>query len=207
MPFSLPQQLIEAVTCDNIPLVSTILRGHPELEINKKTPMGPTLLRIACSKNHHEIAFLLLAHPKIDVNDGGSWGSPFRSACVSNSVDCARLLLEDWRTDISTGRASNTTPMFWLVSGGHIEIVREWVASWRILYLWGFGVDPGITREKELLVKLRVDPVGVRQEVRMEMGWHTRRASEIFALVVFLSDGLLQGLAPLTPVFSKGWRP
>ena len=42
-----------------------------------------------------------------------------------------------------------------------------------------------------LLERFKVNPTQTRHEVRVELGWFEENAGEIFALVVFLSDGLL----------------
>jgi len=43
-----------------------------------------------------------------------------------------------------------------------------------------------------LLERFKENPVKTRQAVRIEIGWYDEAAAEMFALVVFVSDGLLQ---------------
>jgi len=43
-----------------------------------------------------------------------------------------------------------------------------------------------------LLKRFRENPVETRHQVRVEIGWYDEAAAEVFALVVFVSDGLLQ---------------
>jgi len=43
-----------------------------------------------------------------------------------------------------------------------------------------------------LLERFRDNPEETRYQVRAEIGWYVEAAAEMFALVVFVSDGLLQ---------------
>jgi len=55
--------------------------------------------------------------------------------------------------------------------------------------------DAQKTRKTEvatLLERFKENPVGTRHAVRVELGWYYSAAAEMFALVVFVSDGLLQ---------------
>jgi len=48
------------------------------------------------------------------------------------------------------------------------------------------------TEVATLLKRFQENPEEVRQVVRLEISWYNEAAAEIFALVVFVSDGLLQ---------------
>jgi len=50
----------------------------------------------------------------------------------------------------------------------------------------------GKTRVTTLLERFKSDATQTRHAVRMELGWYDGLAAEMFALVVFVSDGLLQ---------------
>jgi len=43
-----------------------------------------------------------------------------------------------------------------------------------------------------LLERFKKNPVETRHAVKLEIGWYEKLAAEMFALVVFVSDGLLQ---------------
>ena len=59
---------------------------------------------------------------------------------------------------------------------------------------WDFNEDLMKRRTEiaSLLERFKVDPVQTRHEVRVELGWIEELAAEIFALVVFTCDGLLE---------------
>jgi len=58
----------------------------------------------------------------------------------------------------------------------------------------------GKTRELvPLLERFQNNPEETRRAVRREIGWYDREAAEVFALVVFLSDGLLRVGTEINP--------
>jgi len=50
----------------------------------------------------------------------------------------------------------------------------------------------GNTEVVTLLERFRSNATQTRHAVRVELGWYDEAAAEMFALVVFVSDGLLQ---------------
>jgi len=48
------------------------------------------------------------------------------------------------------------------------------------------------TEVATLLERFKENPVETRHAVRLKIGWYDEAAAEMFALVVFVSDGLLQ---------------
>jgi len=50
-----------------------------------------------------------------------------------------------------------------------------------------------------LLERFKKNPVETRHQVRLEINWYDKSAAEMFALVVFVSDGLLQIKDSTTP--------
>jgi hypothetical protein len=50
----------------------------------------------------------------------------------------------------------------------------------------------GKTEVPSLLERFKMNPDQTRSEIRKELGWFEEMAAEIFALVVFLCDGLLE---------------
>jgi len=50
----------------------------------------------------------------------------------------------------------------------------------------------GNTEAVALLERFKSDAAQTRHMMRVELGWHDELAAEIFALLVFVSDGLLQ---------------
>ena len=55
----------------------------------------------------------------------------------------------------------------------------------------------GKTEVVTLLKRFKVNPAETRHQMRVEIGWFDEAAAEMFALVVFVSDGLLQVKTPV----------
>jgi len=56
----------------------------------------------------------------------------------------------------------------------------------------GVAERRGETEVVTLLERFKENPEKIREAMRLELGWYDVAAAEIFALVVFVSDGLLQ---------------
>jgi hypothetical protein len=213
---STQQQLEEAVAERNTGEVLRILKEkEKEVIVNQIIQFTQTLLSFACHNNYFEIASGLLAHPDIQVNAYSNHfigHTAFVQACVKDSMECVRLLLLDPRTDVDI-IVSESNILYWCATGGHLEVIKEWIASGRNLGLGGPPMATQLGRTIDQLINLRPelatvsllgkyfnDREGVMHQMRLEKGWYDRMASEIFALVVFLSDCLLQ-IGPL--VFSR----
>ena len=56
----------------------------------------------------------------------------------------------------------------------------------------GVAKKKGKTEVVSLLERFRDHPAETRYEVRVELGWVDEMAAELFAMVVFLCDGLLE---------------
>jgi len=85
---------------------------------------------------------------------------------------------------------------------GHLQVIKWWIASGREMDLGRPGdVDKtdaiGVARrtgkqEVALLERFKSDASKTREAMRVELGLLDELAAEMFALVVFVSDGLLQ---------------
>jgi len=140
---------------------------------------------------------LLLAHPDIDVNAKNKYGhTPFFSACV-------RELLKDSRVKVNEPDNDGWTPLYRAAANGYFDIIKWWIASGREMDLGKPGdVDKtdaiGMAKEYRktevvtLLERFRSDAAKTRHATRVELAWYDPAAAEMFALVVFVSDGLLQ---------------
>jgi len=64
------KQLFDAAGYDRVSAVSSLLRDHPDINVNWTIPEynHQTALHIASILGHAEVVKLLLAHPDIDVN-------------------------------------------------------------------------------------------------------------------------------------------
>jgi ankyrin repeat protein len=103
-----------------------------DIDPNIKAHTSPrTMLDFACQHGHVELVRTLLAHPKINVNvrDGMQW-TPFATAIAQGSTECAKLLIDDSRTDLIKSTGSNhKTPLYRISEGGYVEILEYWIAS------------------------------------------------------------------------------
>ena len=180
-----------------------ILKKHPDIDVNAKYQGGWAPLHIACLNGHDKIVSLLLAHPHIRVNDKTAEGfTPFLVTCrTRRSSSCARVLLKDPRVEVNEPRDDGSTPLYEAIFWGSIEIIKWWVGSGREMDLgkpWNEKTDAikrarksGRTELASLLERFQENPIQTRNVIRKELGWFGEEA-KIFALIIFLSDGLLK---------------
>jgi len=110
-----------------------------------------------------------------------------------------------WRTHsrVNPNEPGNdrSTPLWCAAFGDHLDIIK-WIASGREMDLGkpGDGKTDAIVVAKEyrrtevvtLLERFKSNPGDTRYSMRVELGLLDELAAEMFALVVFVSDGLLQ---------------
>jgi len=92
--------------------------------------------------------------------------------------------------------------LFWAVYYGYDDVIKLWIASGREIDLGtpgdyytdaiGRAKKNGRTEVISLLERFKSDAAKTRHAVRLELGLLDELAPEVFALVVFVSDGLLQ---------------
>jgi len=148
-----------------------------------------------------------LAHPAINVNALTSGGStPFSLSCLNGQVSVVQLLLKDPRVDVTVADKGKCTPLWLVACFGNFEVVMWLIASGRDLGdlnkkgKWQDGKSTALeiaTKENEteiasLLQRFMVNPAQTRHALRVELGRRDELAAEVFALVVFLCDNLLQ---------------
>jgi len=180
-----------------------ILRNHPTLNVNWQDNSGWSTLQDACYNGQEPVVSNLLAHPDIDVNlrDRTGW-TPFMRATISGSTPCIRVMLKDLRVRVNQPMDDGYTPLFWASHGGDFDVVRWWIASGREMDLGEPGnsktdaIDGakknGKTEVATLLERFKENPEETRHAMRVELSLLYELAAEMFALVVFVSDGLLQ---------------
>jgi len=203
--------LFFAVRDGNVEEMKEILVKNPNLDFNWMDATGKTALQDAC-ENDWDIVSILLVHPDIDVNlkDGNGW-TPFYYACWKGFTSCVRLLLKDRRVKLNEPDDDGRTPLWrsatWF---GHLDIIKWWIASGREMDLGtpgdvdktdavGVAKKYGKTEVASLLERFKDNLVETRHQVRVELGLLDELAAEMFALVVFVSDGLLQINDTTTP--------
>jgi len=184
--------------------LAELTRQHPCFDVNKQDEDGWTLLHHACLVSERSAVIpLLLAHPDVDVNlKSGNGSTPFMFAS-SGYVSCVRELLKDSRVKVNEPANNGMTPLWRVAYGGHLDVIKWWIASGRGMDL-GKPEDVdntdaiGIAHKREktevvaLLEGFKSDATKTRHAVRVELGLLDNLAAEMFALVVFVSDGILQ---------------
>jgi len=182
--------------------VKDLLRTCPAIDVNQKNVFGRGHLHECCHHGHFSLLSLLLGHPDIDVNlkDGRGYSS-FFWVCFVGQTRCARVFLRDPRVDLNQRNNAGETPLRWAAYNGHYDIIRWWIASEREMDLGKSGdiSTDALWGEKRgwnwettpLLEGFKENPGETRHAVRVEVGWYDEAAAEVFALVVFVSDGLL----------------
>jgi len=181
-----------------------LLKKYCAIDVNWKTTDFETALHHACREGHDSVVAILLAHPDIHVNQTTYHGrTPFLVACAEGKTSCVRLLLKDSRVKVNKGsNGREYTPLWWAAHGGHLDIVKWWMASGREMDLgipnnWESDVLEIARRRNKtnvaaLLDKYVKNPTGTRSALKLELCCHEDLAAEMFALVVFVSDGLLR---------------
>jgi len=114
-----------------------------------------------------------------------------------------RLLLKDSRVKVNEGNKYGETTLRYAAFRGHLDVIKWWIASGREMDLGqpgdvgktdaiGITKKEGKTEVVTLLERFESDVVQTRHAMRLELGWYDEAAAEMFALVVFVSDGLLR---------------
>jgi len=111
-------------------------------------------------------------------------------------------MLKDSRVKVNEPRNDGETPLWGAASDGYLDIIKWWLASGKETDLGEPGDDKtdviGVAKKYgrpevvTLLERFEENPVKTRHATRLELGWYDEAAAEMFALVVFVSDGLLQ---------------
>jgi len=93
----------------------------------------------------------------------------------------------------SSSKPSSTRTACLVSTGFSLNRSRRVATSVLPFFFAGQKKDDGRKREiVTLLERFKSDATKTRSEVRLEIGWYDEAAAEMFALVVFVSDGLLQ---------------
>jgi len=197
--------MLAAVKEGDTKKLAELIRQDLAFNVNKVLDgFGRTLLHHACAESiSSPVVSLLLAHPDINVNVKNKSGEPpLLLGCRHGHTSCVREMLKDSRVKLSDTRSDGYTPLLWTVYGGHLDIVKSWIASGREMDLgkpgeWNSDAieaakNYGKTAVATLLERFKSDAAQTKHAMRVELGWYDEAAAEMFALVVFVSDGLLQ---------------
>jgi len=224
--------MLAAVKKGDAKELAELMRQDPGFDVNMDQDGNEwTLLHYACSEDSRSpVIPLLVAHPDIDVNvkDVDGW-TPFYCACNYGFASCVREMLKDSRVKVNEPSKSGQTPLYCAADWRSLPLIKWWIASGREMDLGTPGdVDQtdaiGVAKKIEswyneatkmrktevatLLERFKENPVETRHAVRVELGLLDELAAEMFALVVFVSDGLLQVKNPVetTPPSARFFR-
>ena len=204
----------EASRDGKVSKMKEILRSNPALDVNWAHPVEGklTALHYASLGVQEFSVGILLAHPDIDVNKTNVCGcTPFMLACEFGSRHCVRLLLKDARVRVDSPDKDGCTPLWRAAFRGRFDTIMSWIASGREMNLGEPGNQEtdvieaakrsdiwdnketrrGKSLVVELLERYRETPEKTRHQTRIETGWYDETASQVYAIVVFVSDGLL----------------
>jgi len=122
-------------------------------------------------------------------------------------VSVVHELLKDPRVDVTLPDHRGCTPFWWASYEGHRRIIEWLIASGRELGdvanvkgKWNdqeyTALETARTRKRvnvvSVLEMFMANPTQTRHEVRVKFGFPDQVAAEVFALIVFLCDGVLQ---------------
>lgn len=199
---SLQAMIGRCLKFEDVEMAKKILAENPGDKVNEADRQtGDTALHLTCcdlTEVSERIASLLLAHPGINVNAKDNLGyTPFIVACIYSNIPLVRLLLRDRRVKVNEPNPRKT-PLKIAAYDGSLEVIKWWIASGREMELGQTGNENDAIEAARknnnlhiviLLERFRDNPTQTRSEVRQELGWFGMEA-EVFALVVFLCDGL-----------------
>jgi len=195
-----------AAVCDgDAKKLAELMKQDPGFNVNMALDgEGWTLLHHACWESKRSpVIPLFLAHPDIDVNVKDSLGyTPVFRACFGRT-SCFHGVLKDSRVKMNEPRNDGCTPLWFASANGHLEVIRWWIASGREMDIGTPGdisKTDAIRKAKKngkkevatLLERFKKDASQTRHAMRVELGWYDGAAAEMFALAVFVSDGILQ---------------
>lgn len=163
----------------------------------------------------HIVAFVLANNVCLSINyPDAREGLAFEQICSKGWIKSAKLLIRDRRVELNIRDFADRSPLYYAISDDQVDIIRFWIASGRKMDLTGILEDTNLfswrTRGvgtyyewiKEELEQFQANPEKTRHRVRLELGekgeteFLETAAAEIFALVVFLCDGLLKPKLP-----------
>ena len=201
--------MLAAVGNGDVKDLAELMRQDPGFDVNAVMGLEYgnywcTLLHYACIDSFcSPVIPLLLAHPDIDVNVKNIYGqTPFYCACANGHTSCVREMLKDSRVKVNKPKNDGCTPLWAAARYDHLDIIKWWIVSGREMDLgkpgkWntdaiGGAKNYGYAKVVTLLERFQSDAAQTRHAMRVELGLLDELAAEMFALVVFVSDGILR---------------
>lgn len=187
--------------------IRDLFRNYPEINVNwiEDRMNEGSAAHVACKKDRDEALYLLMNHQNVDVNllDNGK-ATPFYVACSAGSLDCAILLLLNYRVDINftCQDHKNRTPLVKAVHRNRTEIIEWMMASGREVDLARGPQDnrnsnPFLMAANKpeilaLLTNFRDRKLATRARLRRKHRLLPFFGDELSALVTLVSDGYLR---------------
>jgi len=198
--------MLAAVLSGDARKVAELIRQDPGFKVNMdQNGEGYTFLHRSClGDSRSAVIPFLLAHPDIDVNVKTKYGgTPFYYACWNGYTSCVCEMLKDSRVKVNEPDNGGSTPLYFAAFYGYLGVIKWWIASGREIDLGkpgdvektdaiGGAKKYGRTEAVTLLERFKENPDETRHAIRVELGLLDELAAEMFAMVVFVSDGLLQ---------------
>jgi len=195
--------MLAAVKKGDVKELVELVKQDPGFNVNMAVDgNGWTLLHFACNNDSRSAVIpLLLAHPGINVNlKDRDEQTPFNYAC-SGCTSCVREMLKVSRVKVNEPTNHGKTPLWYAADYGRLNVIKWWVTSGREMDLGNPGdmktdaigaAKRGGDSEVVSLERFKSDAAQTRHAMRVELSWYDEAAAEVFALVVFVTDGLLQ---------------
>jgi len=197
-------------------MIHDFLLAHPDFDVTcKLDDCDWEIIHHVCYRQDQpdvdKILRLLLAHPSIDVNVCEGFGqSPLSLACNNDAVRAVEIMLADPRIDAALPDVNDHTPLWWASITGNLTIMKHLMASGKELRYVStkpLRFDEAVISRRcisdeviSLLERFEHNPELTRYEVGSDIKTPMVYASGLFAVVVFMCDGLLK-IRPIHPSF------
>jgi len=212
--------------------VKTLLTTHPNIDVNW-TPSpeyhNDTMLHRAVMFNAHNVVNMLLKHPGINVNAMTTFTvirSPFCIACAHGCVEVVKVLLKDPRLDVNMGYdtlnlENCVNPLRSAVVNNCLEVIEHWIVSDVALPInpdydeliqdaLELGNTVSYSNDYKDIAQLLLDYKSgaeaqqrIRRKLKLRFGLLDMLAADIYALTIFLCDGLLSPVVTSTVNLDK----
>jgi len=204
------KKFIDFLERDDTANVLELISSNPNLNVNSIIA-GVTLLGRACVKGNTQVVQSLLAHPHICVDQITNGDTAFSIVCSTSwcSSDMLKLFLDDHRVNIMHLDDLGYSPIYEVVVNIKYHFLRLMIASGR-----NFEKCPSLGKYNDRLAETSKsyeiaskygendmskliksfikNPYETRVRVRRELGVLGEAAADVFALMIFSCDELLQ---------------
>jgi len=193
-----------ACSLDCVDIVAVIL-ALPQVNVNLKNSDSETPLYTTCLYNSIATVYLLLSDPRVNVTEVDSLGiTPLYVPAARGHLQVIKLYLAMTADTFSWLDCVTTPGVTVRRQVEPCQLDRCWsdvenaakTFSHRHTLNNGFtttlDVQPIWKKIIDLVANFRARPQQTRCELRLELGLAERFTTDLFALVIFTSDGLLQ---------------